>query len=217
VRTVTVAGPDVAYKILDALVLGAGARIRRVETDPGTDHAFQLNHAVISQGVLLKSEWYEAGWAQTLYLYDQQEDTGRQHRIYRETVVHARYHVSSDFAFGAVIERNPMPPCCLAVETNRLTYGLTAAAGRGGTAVEGRYVYAPAYKVDDDFDVTRQTLAVQVFYPLGGEWTVTARVAYGFGHESGASVQLPSPFGTVTTADMLDVGRAMAIGAVHAL
>ena len=208
VRSATTGGVDAAYKILDRLVVALGAQYRRAAASPAGATPWSLDEGLFTQAVMLEGESGELGWAQTQLVY--------QGQFFRETLAHARWHFGPDFLLAGDVQWNPQPPCCLGEQTSRILFGATPAWQSGPLTTEARLTYSPAYIYGADYDVARTGLTLQLFYDLGS-WALAARAGYDFGHQSNANVLIPGPLGPVTTADVLDIGRELAVSATWRL
>lgn len=211
-RARTEFGLEAAYKMMDKLVLGLGGKYRNVKTEPESGSGTNVTMPVLEAALMVRSEWYEAEVAQRAMSYDQNDDDGKTRVFRRQTTLVARYHSSASWTSGLILRRNPFPNCCLAPDSNRMTYGLSAEITSGEWKHELIYTYGPAFHDDGIHTVTLHGLSYDAFYGLSEGLTFQAGLAYEQGEEKGSEVRIPTAAGYVEEADVEESAWSLAAG-----
>jgi hypothetical protein len=200
--TRTEGGLEAAYKMMDKVVLGLGAKYRRVQSKPDTGKSADLTMPVLETALLVRSEWYEVELAQRAMAYPQNGDDGKEPQVRRETTLAGRYRSSATLTTGLRATHNPFPPCCLAPKGSRTVYALSAEIHGDGLKHEAFYSYLPAYHADDQHEITRHGLSYTAFYDTSKTLTIQAGLAGERGETKGSEVRIPTASGYETKADV---------------
>ncbi len=213
----TEAGLEGAYKLMDRVVLGLGVKYRQVATRPDSGKSLSLTHPVLENGVLVRSEWYEAEISQRILSYDQAGEGGKERQYRREVTAAVRYHSSAALTTGIRFVRNPVPACCLAPASTRQVFALSAEIQTGELKSEVVYAYKPASHDDSVHVVTRHGLAYTAFLPLSRGLTVQGTADVERGEEKNSEVRVATASGVENEADVETFAWTVGAGLTFAL